>query len=68
MSDPNLTFDELKNAYVDYFGQVVSDRIGGRGRIRDVKACQSLVREGKLKRLRNGEYTAINLDKLPKTP
>ena len=46
--EPLLSFEELKQAYLDYFKQVKSDVVSGRGRIRHVKACMELVREGKL--------------------
>jgi hypothetical protein len=46
-----LTFRQLKKSYLHYFSQVEKDCIGGKGRIRDVKACLELVKEGKLKRV-----------------
>lgn len=49
----DLSFAELKEAYLHYFSQVESDCVGGKNRIRHVKACMELVKEGKLKRIKN---------------
>lgn len=47
---------EMKREYLVYFSQVKSDKAGGRGKIQHVIACRQLAKEGKLKRLPNGEY------------
>ena len=45
------SFQELKDEYVRYFKMVSRDNVGGRNRIRHVKACLELVKEGKLERV-----------------
>lgn len=48
-----MNFQELKNDYIRYFKQVENDIIGGRNRIHHFTACMELVKEGKLKKVKN---------------
>ena len=49
-------FRNLKAAYLDYFSKVGEDRVGGNGKIRHIKACLELVKEGKLVRTKSGGF------------
>ena len=44
----------LKKGYLDYFQQVIVEKVGGRRRMHHWAACMELVREKKLRKTKDG--------------